>query len=68
MPVMDGIKATKKMRAYLTSKGILDQPAIVGVTGHTLKEFQAEGIKAGMTEIVPKPMYIRILKEKLIKY
>ena len=39
MPVMDGIEATKKMRAYLTSKGIVDQPAIVGVTGHTLKDF-----------------------------
>jgi two-component system sensor histidine kinase/response regulator len=39
MPVMDGIQATKKMRDYLTEKG-KEQPGIIGVTGHVLKEFQ----------------------------
>jgi CheY-like chemotaxis protein len=38
MPVMDGIIATKKMRAYLRVKGA-EQPAIIGVTGHILEEF-----------------------------
>jgi CheY-like chemotaxis protein len=39
MPVMDGIQATKKMRAYLTEKG-KEQPVIIGVTGHVLYEYQ----------------------------
>lgn len=41
MPVMDGIEATKKIRAYLRNKGVQDeqQPTIIGVTGHTLEEF-----------------------------
>jgi CheY-like chemotaxis protein len=39
MPVMDGINATKKMRAYLNRQGITEQPAIIGVTGHILDEF-----------------------------
>jgi CheY-like chemotaxis protein len=38
MPVMDGIQATKKMRAYLKDKNA-EQPAIIGVTGHILDEF-----------------------------
>ena len=32
MPVMDGIEATKKIRAYLDSKG--EKTIIIGVTGH----------------------------------
>jgi CheY-like chemotaxis protein len=32
MPVMDGIEATKKIRAYLEPKG--QKPIIIGVTGH----------------------------------
>jgi CheY-like chemotaxis protein len=38
MPVMDGIQATKKMRAFLRDK-VAVQPAIIGVTGHVLDEF-----------------------------
>jgi CheY-like chemotaxis protein len=64
MPVMDGIETTKKMRAYLREKG-KDQPAIIGVTGHVLDEYQQQGRTAGMNQIVPKPMYIEILKKYL---
>ena len=70
MPVMDGIEATKKIRTYLRNKGVQDeqQPTIIGVTGHTLEEFMNQGTEAGMNEIIPKPLYIKTLKEKLLKY
>ena len=67
MPVMDGIQATKKMRAYLTEKG-KEQPGIIGVTGHVLDAFLEEGKTAGMNSIVPKPMHINVLKKMLKKY
>jgi CheY-like chemotaxis protein len=55
MPVMDGIQATKNIRAYLREKG-KEQPTIIGVTGHVLDVFQKEGKTAGMNQIVPKPL------------
>ena len=42
MPVMDGIKATYKMRQVLSEQfGIeaKDQPTIIGVTGHVQNIF-----------------------------
>ena len=70
MPVMDGIEATTRMRAYLKNKGVTveEQPTIIGVTGHTLEEFMNQGREAGMNEIIPKPMYIKTLKDKLLRY
>ena len=42
MPVMDGIQATKRIRAYFEQDLGLSkeqQPKIVGVTGHVLEKF-----------------------------
>ena len=68
MPVMDGIQATKKIRQYLQDQEVEQQPAIIGVTGHTLVEYQQQGREAGMNDIVPKPMYIKVLKQQLQQY
>jgi CheY-like chemotaxis protein len=38
MPVMDGIEATTKIRAYLKHKN--EKPIIIGVTGHVQEEFK----------------------------
>ena len=38
MPVMGGIEASRKMRTFLTSRA-LEQPVIVGVTGHMQPEY-----------------------------
>lgn len=41
MPVMDGITATKEIRAYFESEELSreDQPKIIGVTGHVHEDF-----------------------------
>ena len=60
MPVMNGMEATKKIRQYLKDEYRLrreEQPAIIGVTGHVLEEYQREGLLCGMDEIVAKPVY-----------
>jgi CheY-like chemotaxis protein len=60
MPVMSGIESTLHMRTYLEKERNIKrslQPIIIGVTGHMLKEYQEEGIDAGMDEIYSKPLY-----------
>ena len=71
MPVMDGIESTKAIRSFLTAELNLkmeDQPRILGVTGHVLDEFKKKGLKAGMDDILAKPLYTSILKDALLKY
>ena len=68
MPVMDGIEATAKIRSYLKSKNVREQPSIIGVTGHVQESFQQKGIKAGMDKIYGKPLYAESMKEILSKY
>jgi len=71
MPVMDGIQATRKIRNYLRDDLNLErekQPKIIGVTGHVLEKFTSQGMKAGMDEVVAKPMYISILQDILDRY
>ena len=40
----------------------------MGVTGHVLEKFKKEGIRAGMDEVLDKPLYNHVLKSALIKY
>ena len=71
MPVMNGITATVKIRKYLKNDLMIkreDQPIIIGVTGHVMDSFKQEGKKAGMDEILGKPLYAEALKEILNKY
>ena len=71
MPIMDGIEATKHMRAYFNEELELNQeiqPAIVGITGHVQDIFTRPGYDAGMNQIIHKPVYKDQLGEVLIKY
>ena len=58
MPVMDGIEATKLIRQHLsnTSEPNSNQPTIIGITGHVQETFKAQGLKAGMDDILSKPV------------
>ena len=66
MPVMDGIEATAKIRAYLKPKN--EKPIIIGVTGHAQESFQQKGKEAGMDAIYAKPLYSTAMEEVINKY
>ena len=63
MPVMDGIEATRRIRHLLQDSS---QPRIIGITGHVTGKFKEEGLKAGVDEILPKPMGYALL-EQIVK-
>lgn len=68
MPVMDGIESTTKIRSYLKFKNVVEQPTIIGVTGHVQESFKQKGISAGMDKIYGKPLYCDSMKEILNQY
>ena len=71
MPIMNGIESTRLIRKHLSKELKLPkdkQPTIIGVTGHALDLYKQEGIKAGMDEVMSKPIYLDDLKEVLKKY
>ena len=63
MPVMDGIEATRLIKQL---DGYTDVP-IVAITGHTEK-YQNEAIKAGVTEVISKPVNLDDLRPILSHY
>lgn len=65
MPIMNGIDATKKIREKYE---LLEQPSIIGVTGHVLKKFRIEGQRVGMDEIIAKPVYFPVMESIFKKY
>jgi CheY-like chemotaxis protein len=55
MPFMDGYEATKDIREHLKSLNI-DQPIIIGVTGHTEPEYIKKCLESGMNQVFSKPV------------
>jgi signal transduction histidine kinase/CheY-like chemotaxis protein len=62
MPEMDGLEATKQIRATLPHNA---QPRIVALTGGTSPEEKAECIEAGMDDVLTKPIRVQKLKDLL---
>lgn len=56
MPVMNGLDATREIRATIPES---QQPFIIGVTGSQIK--RADCLEAGMDEYVPKPIDLQRL-------
>lgn len=67
MPVMDGIESTKRITTYLKQE-LLPIPVIIGLTGHVGNEYKEQGLKAGMTEVLSKPLYFKDLVKCLEYY
>ena len=66
MPEMDGIKATQLIRNFLQHQMKLervDQPTIIGITGHAHDKFKKEGFEAGMDRVVIKPCYFNVIDD-----
>lgn len=67
MPVMNGIEATSYLIKEMKEKTMKTIP-IIGITAYVSKEEADKGIKAGMLEILHKPIKKEELKGILNKY
>lgn len=65
MPVMDGIEATERIRAFEVEKGILRRSTIIGVSGHNDKEIVNIAFSAGVNDFVSKPFGMKELQERV---
>ena len=65
MPVMGGIEATRRIRALPTAKSCVP---IIGLTGKSDDTDRSEGLGAGMTDYLVKPVSPAQLKEVLQKH
>lgn len=64
MPVMDGLSATRAIRAELNMTDI----PIVAMTAHALDEERQRCVDAGMNDHISKPIDARDVKMKIIKW
>jgi CheY-like chemotaxis protein len=63
MPVMNGIEMTRRIRAMERADGRGQAPArIIAITGSP-EEYRVECIKAGMNEVLGKPLLLKALKQ-----
>ena len=66
MPVVDGLEATRRIRAGETGEANKRIP-VIGVTANALRGEQDECLQAGMDEVVAKPFSVRTLTERILK-
>ncbi|MDR1740508.1 MAG: response regulator [Synergistaceae bacterium] len=64
MPVMDGLQATKEIRALPGMDGL----PIVAVTANAMKEEKEEGFRCGLNDYITKPVELRELYGVLKKW
>ena len=65
MPVVDGLEATRRIRAGETGEANKSIP-VIGVTANALRSEQDECLQAGMDEVVAKPFSVRTLTERIL--
>nr|WP_280515876.1 response regulator [Cuneatibacter sp. NSJ-177] len=65
MPVMDGLEATRQIRASEHPDGAA--VPIIAMTANSFKEDQIAAAKAGMTEFLSKPVDAEVLTKVLRK-
>lgn len=67
MPVMDGLEATARIRAYEAAEGLEETP-IIATTAHVLQEDRDRCRKAGMNDFLAKPLKQTLLNETLERW
>lgn len=55
MPIMDGLEATRKIRAYELDSGSKCKTPIIAMTANTLKGDKENFMKSGFTDYISKP-------------
>ena len=61
MPILDGYKATEKIRQYQRKKKC-HQPMIIACTGHTEEEYIKKAWRYQFDEVLPNPANIEVIK------
>jgi CheY-like chemotaxis protein len=64
MPEMDGLEATRRIRAEFPAEA---QPRIIAMTANAMKEDRAVCLSAGMDDYISKPIQVRQLVGSLSK-
>lgn len=70
MPVMDGLEATRQIRAFEQETQSVQRVFIVALTSNVISEMKEECIQAGMDDFMEKPFQeteLRILLSNKIK-
>lgn len=65
MPVMNGLEASRRIRALPTVKS---EVPIIGLTGNANPEDRLQGLEAGMTDYLPKPVSATTLRQTLARW
>jgi CheY-like chemotaxis protein/HPt (histidine-containing phosphotransfer) domain-containing protein len=65
MPVMDGLEATRRIRAASHPSR---QAWIIAVTANTLRNDRARCLAAGMNDYMPKPFTLEVLEQALARW
>ncbi|MBL9188139.1 MAG: response regulator [Opitutaceae bacterium] len=64
MPVMDGLEATRRIRAL---SGASHCPWIVAITAGAFEEDRLNALAAGMNDFLNKPLHAELLKESITR-
>ena len=67
MPEMDGLEATRRIRARHSGRSEESQPHIIALTANAMKEDQEKCLAAGMDDYVSKPVRVEELVGALSK-
>ncbi|MCD7983637.1 MAG: response regulator, partial [Desulfovibrio sp.] len=67
MPVMDGLEATRRLRAQESEAGARAMP-IIAMTAYAMREDREKSREAGMDDHVVKPIDPDVLARMLIKW
>lgn len=56
MPVLDGLEATRRIRAAEAAEPGRERTLIIGVTAHAMREHKDSCLESGMDAVVTKPI------------
>lgn len=67
MPVLDGITATARIRAWEREQGLAPTP-IIALTANAFDADRQQALAAGMDDFVPKPIHMPTLRQVLLRW
>ena len=66
MPVLDGVEATRQIRALQKERGLNKDASVIGLSAHAMAGDKERYMSEGMADYITKPIQIEVL-EKILK-